>query len=333
MPAGESSRQAAGERSRQPAGEGLRQPADKGLRQSTDESPTQPTGEGLGQLSISVFRSDGPGGLVLPWPADTDPAHDDALYAAVHARGSVTVARDGAEVPLAAGDIVFCAPGRPGLPRFGDDVRMTVFRIPRACLGITESELRRLTGASLSCADGVPALVSNFLTLLASEVGLRRTRIGDRLARNAVDLLAVLVTELLGARTAEPADVGAQTLSRIRDFVELHLTDPDLSPESIALAHHISVRYLHKLFQGEDTTVGQWVRQRRLDACRRDLGRAPHRRLTVAAVAHRWGFTSPSHFSRAFRGAYDMSPSEWQSRAAASDRLTPPAGNPSLAVS
>ncbi|WP_405752734.1 AraC family transcriptional regulator [Streptomyces sp. NBC_00012] len=32
-------------------------------------------------------------------------------------------------------------------------------------------------------------------------------------------------------------------------------------------------------------------------------------------MAHRWGFSSPSHFSRTFRGAYGMSPSEWQSPA------------------
>lgn len=78
-------------------------------------------------------------------------------------------------------------------------------------------------------------------------------------------------------------------MSRIQAFIEEHLTDPDLSPESIALAHHISVRYLHKLFQQEGTTVGQWIRRRRLDACRRELSRSANRRPSVAAVAQRWG--------------------------------------------
>ncbi|MGW0964073.1 AraC family transcriptional regulator [Streptomyces gelaticus] len=32
----------------------------------------------------------------------------------------------------------------------------------------------------------------------------------------------------------------------------------------------------------------------------------------MAAVAQRWGFVSPSHFSRAFRATYGMSPREWQ---------------------
>ncbi|MEV1049026.1 AraC family transcriptional regulator [Streptomyces sp. NPDC049916] len=32
----------------------------------------------------------------------------------------------------------------------------------------------------------------------------------------------------------------------------------------------------------------------------------------VAAVARRWGFVSPSHFSRAFREEYGQSPRDWQ---------------------
>lgn len=33
---------------------------------------------------------------------------------------------------------------------------------------------------------------------------------------------------------------------------------------------------------------------------------------TIAAVANRWGFMSATHFSRVFRAAYGMSPSEWR---------------------
>ncbi|XES00905.1 AraC family transcriptional regulator [Streptomyces sp. S1D4-11] len=49
---------------------------------------------------------------------------------------------------------------------------------------------------------------------------------------------------------------------------------------------------------------------------KRELGRSANRRLSVAAVAQRWGFSSPSHFSRTFRDAYGMSPSAWQASAA-----------------
>jgi AraC-like DNA-binding protein len=119
-------------------------------------------------------------------------------------------------------------------------------------------------------------------------------------------------------------------LPRIRTYIEEHLMEPDLSPEVIARAHHISVRYLHKLFQNDGTTVSQWVRRRRLEACRVELGRS-HRRFTVAAVANRWGFGSASHFSRTFRGAYGMSPREWQSLATSAFPPVTPAPAPAPA--
>ncbi len=248
------------------------------------------------------------------------------LYLGMHVRGAATSVREGARTALEPHDLVFCDPARRHLLQFGDDCRMIFFRVPRGYLGVTESELDQVVGVPVPGGDGLGALVSDFLSALADKADFRRSRPGDRLARTAVHLLSVLLMELLGTgeegEEAEAPTIGSEMLSRIRCFIEEHLMDPDLSPESIARAHHISVRYLHKLFQNEGITVSQWVRRRRLESCRVELGRS-NRRFTVAAVAHRWGFSSPSHFSRTFRGAYGMTPSEWQSLASSAVADTP----------
>ncbi|MFF1506368.1 helix-turn-helix domain-containing protein [Streptomyces sp. NPDC058326] len=240
------------------------------------------------------------------------------VYLAVHVRGPVTVLHERAKTPLEPNDLVFCDPARRHLLRFGEDCQMIFFRVPRCYLGVTESELDQVLGVPVRGGEGIGALVSDFLTALAAKAEFRRSTIGDRRARTAVHLLSVLVMELLAAATTDETDdasgTGNAMLSRIRAYIEQHLMDPDLSPDSIARAHHISVRYLQKLFQNDGSTVSQWVRRRRLEFCRFELGRS-HRRITMAAVAHRWGFSSPSHFSRTFRGAYGMSPSEWQALA------------------
>jgi AraC-like DNA-binding protein len=121
-----------------------------------------------------------------------------------------------------------------------------------------------------------------------------------------------LIAERLGRDTAGTDAAHRALLHRIREYIGRHLSDPDLSPEAIAAAHRISVRYLHRLFQNEGTTVSRWVQHRRLEECRRELGRPGRLSPAVAAVAHRWGFSNPAHFSRAFRAAYGMSPREWQ---------------------
>ncbi|OIJ95632.1 hypothetical protein BIV24_08495 [Streptomyces colonosanans] len=101
-------------------------------------------------------------------------------------------------------------------------------------------------------------------------------------------------------------------VSVILDFIDLHLTDADLSPKTIARAHHISVRYLHRLFKEGGTTVGRWIQHRRLEGCRRALTFRRWENVTIGAVANRWGFQSAAHFSRVFRAAYGMSPQEWR---------------------
>ncbi|WP_329315011.1 helix-turn-helix domain-containing protein [Streptomyces sp. NBC_01278] len=256
-------------------------------------------------------------------PEANDRTH---VYLGVHVRGPVTVVRERAKTLLEPNDLVFCDPARRHLLQFGEDCQMIFFRVPRCYLGVTESELNQVLGVPVRGGEGIGALTSDFLTALAAKAEFRRSAIGDRRARTAVHLLSVLVMELLDADTTDEADDASgavnEMLSRIHGYIEEHLMDPGLSPESIARAHHISVRYLQKLFQNDGSTVSQWVRQRRLEFCRLELGRS-NRRITMAAVAHRWGFSSPSHFSRTFRGAYGMSPSEWQ--ALATSAFAPPA--------
>jgi AraC-like DNA-binding protein len=101
-------------------------------------------------------------------------------------------------------------------------------------------------------------------------------------------------------------------LVRIQGFIQQQLADPRLGPASIAAAHHISLRYLYRLFQHQQTTVGAFIRRQRLERCRRDLADAGLSHLPIHAVAAGWGFTEPAVFSRTFRGAYGMSPREYR---------------------
>ncbi|MEU7021580.1 helix-turn-helix domain-containing protein [Streptomyces sp. NPDC046203] len=126
----------------------------------------------------------------------------------------------------------------------------------------------------------------------------------------APDLATSLATGTAVDTPVDPSAGNRALRARIQAYIDRHLTDADLTPQSIARAHHISLRYLHKLFEGEDATVSRWIQRRRLERSRRDLARYPH--VTIGAVAHRWGFASAAHFSRVFRTAYGMSPRQWR---------------------
>ncbi|MGI5346698.1 helix-turn-helix domain-containing protein [Streptomyces sp. CA-250714] len=203
--------------------------------------------------------------------------------------------------------------------------RMHVFQIPRSMLGVREADLRRITAVPLDADTETAALVIQFLSRLVTRAGSHPPHIGDLLARNAADLLATLIAERLDRDVPDTGTDAAGTALRlrVRAFIDRRLTDRDLSPQTIADAHRISVRYLHRLFQHEGTTVSRWILSRRLEVARRELSRPLRSGPSVTAVAHRWGFTSTSHFSRAFRAAYGMSPREWRNTADQSEHNSP----------
>jgi AraC-like DNA-binding protein len=101
-------------------------------------------------------------------------------------------------------------------------------------------------------------------------------------------------------------------MGRIHAFIDAHLGDPALTPATVAAAHHISLRYLHKLFEPEPQGVAGMIRQRRLERCRHDLLDPAQADRPVAGIAARWGFSSAAHFSRVFRDAYGLPPAEFR---------------------
>ena len=100
--------------------------------------------------------------------------------------------------------------------------------------------------------------------------------------------------------------------TRILTYIQQHLTAPGLCPEQIARAHHISVRQLYKLWAGHELSLTEWIIAERLEGARHALAAPAAAPMTIMAVAHRWGFADPTHFSRRFRGTYGMSPREWR---------------------
>ncbi|MET9502932.1 helix-turn-helix domain-containing protein [Streptomyces sp. NPDC006622] len=251
-----------------------------------------------------------------PRPEHRPHAREAGEYLFVGLRGATRLpVPDPASVRLAPGDICFYDAHRPPELDFPERFRATVFLVPTDLLGLTPADAGRITRTPVARTSRLGALLSPLLSDLARTAATARPPVGEMLAGNAVNLLATLAAEQLGTRTPGPGGQAPPVLARILEYVELHLTEPDLSPEILARAHHISVRYLHKLFQEEGTTVGRWILRRRLEECRRELTRHGRGSRTIAAVAGRWGFTSATHFSRVFRTAYGMSPREWRDSA------------------
>ncbi|MFF0422826.1 helix-turn-helix domain-containing protein [Streptomyces sp. NPDC004520] len=219
---------------------------------------------------------------------------------------------------VAAGDFVLWDTSRPSeaeIPVREGSVGILMLQLPRNALPLCGQHVDRLVASRIPGDHGMAAVLAAFLRSVASQGAQCTGRELDRLGSVAVDLLAATLAQGLDVEEQLPAEVRTQALvRRIHAFIDDHLRDPDLAPAAIAAAHNISVRTLHQLFQGTGETVQARVLRRRLERCRADLGTTallarPH---PVAVIAARWGFSGPAVFSRSFREAYGMSPTEFR---------------------
>lgn len=102
------------------------------------------------------------------------------------------------------------------------------------------------------------------------------------------------------------------TFDRLQSYIGRHFRDPGLSPATAAQANRISVRYLHKVFQGRGTTFGHMLIETRLDEAHRLL-MSSERRLSIGEIAYRCGFINQAHFSSRYRDRFQQTPRQTRS--------------------
>jgi AraC-like DNA-binding protein len=138
----------------------------------------------------------------------------------------------------------------------------------------------------------------------------------DQLGPVELSLTEFLTTCVAGengeSRPGGAAGARAAHLHRICQTIETRLGDPDLSPAKVAEEHGVSQRYLQKLFTLAGKTFSGYVRARRLERCHADLVSPLYAQLSISEICFRWGFNGSSHFSRAFRERYGVSPREYR---------------------
>jgi AraC-like DNA-binding protein len=218
--------------------------------------------------------------------------------------GETFVEQDGRQARLCGGDFTLVDCARPARWATSATHGLAMF-FPRALLPLSADELANLSAVRIPGNHGVGALVSTLLRELVDKVDDSFATGNPRLVAAVLDLLSVaLATRLDRAEAVPAASQQHALLVQVCAYIEDALPDPTLSPSSIAAAHHISLRYLYKLFELRHSSVADWIRTRRLEHCRHDLLDSTLRTLSVSAIGARWGLPNPAHFSRAFRAAY-----------------------------
>ena len=103
-------------------------------------------------------------------------------------------------------------------------------------------------------------------------------------------------------------------INLVLDHARQHLDDV-LEPDGMARMACFSLSHFHRIFKGMiGETFMEHVRRLRLERAAILLG---HTRLTVTRIGLDAGYESPEAFSRAFRTAFDLSPTAYRNKTSA----------------
>ncbi|MFI5928035.1 helix-turn-helix domain-containing protein [Micromonospora sp. NPDC051543] len=241
---------------------------------------------------------------------------DPELYIlALTTSGLGMSSQDGRRSEILAGEFTFYDASRPhDVCHYASEPGRTratsiTALIPHAALPLPPKRMAALFGGRMTGSEGLGALLAQFLVQVTGHPEQYHAADAGRLGALGLDLATTMLGRHLVAEDAVPTEVRRRALvTQVQAYVHRHLGDATLNPQVVADAHHISLRTLHRLFEGENTTVAAYIRDLRLARCRRDLTDPALRAQSVQVIAARWGFGDKAHFSRAFRAAYGMSP-------------------------
>ncbi|MEU8353116.1 helix-turn-helix domain-containing protein [Streptomyces sp. NPDC048845] len=231
-------------------------------------------------------------------------------------RGRQGITQERREASLATGDLVVYSTSRPYeavVEARQGRAASVVVQIPRALVPLPADRVERTLATRMPSQEGIGRLLAGFLTRLATDTTHYRAADVQRLADILVDLITAWLAHHIDAEDRTPAETRGQVqFLQIQSFIRRNLDDIGLAPATIAAAHHISLRTLHRLFQrhAHGTTVTSYISRQRLEHARRDLADPRLAARPVHAVAARWGFRRPADFTRAFRTAYGTTPTD-----------------------
>jgi AraC family transcriptional regulator, positive regulator of tynA and feaB len=266
----------------------------------------QISGHSFAAVRVASFGSTGH--EIVRSPHHTARFPEDNYLVSLQRRGQSRITQEGDTFVLAPGEVGLVDGQKPFRIAFPAPVSRIIAVIPRKTLHARAPWLRQAALRKIAAGSPYADLTRRHLLQLATG--------GHDLDESEASLLAENLCNLLALASARDIPLGALQpevqLEALLAFCRQNLSDPDLSPHTVATRFGISVRTLHMRFARLGETFGRWLLETRLEASSKAL-RDPHQRASsVSEIAYRCGFNDLSHFHKAFRARFDMTPRAWR---------------------
>ncbi len=233
----------------------------------------------------------------------------DTYLAVVLLSGQYMIEQNGREAFLQPGDMTIYDATRPHRIYCPTHFSKLIVTIPRAVMRDRIVGVEHCTAMRISGSEGIGSVAANLIRSAASQAEALEADAFSVLADHSLDLFTLSLVSVR-PQNFNLSRSRSVSLNQVKDFVERHLSDPAMDTEMIATGVRLSPRYINELFNDENTSLMRYVWRRRLENCRKDLLRPVQTGRRVSDIAFRWGFNDLSHFSRAFKQQFELSPRE-----------------------
>jgi len=234
----------------------------------------------------------------------------------IQIEGQALMSQAGRDALLSPGDLTLIDGTRAANFVYPQRYRQLAVQLPHRAVtrrfGVDIPTARLLPGANT-----VPSMVREMTFALYRGADSLPNQQGRPLADTMIDLLGMALDQGSSEQNTLRGDRQDDQIAAIKLFIQNNLSDPRLDPLTIAGAHDISLRHLHRLFSQTQTSVSEWILRCRLERCYADLADPRLRHKAIGEIALNRGFNSFSHFSRTFKDCYGITPRDFRMNAIA----------------
>jgi two-component system response regulator YesN len=126
-----------------------------------------------------------------------------------------------------------------------------------------------------------------------------------------LELLDRLVDEITKVNQQTRASGMKSSSDQLKDYLQLHYSEPDISLNTVASALSFSVSYISLLLKKQGTSFTKYVTELRMEKAKELLAN-PDAKIIV--VANEVGYNDPFYFSHCFKKFYGTSPADYRKK-------------------
>lgn len=225
--------------------------------------------------------------------------------------GDGILQQNGEEILLNPGDWTIYDSTEPYTLIFPDTYEQLILKIPRSALTTQIPLIESLTAKRFDRSDGISLVAKQMMININQHYETVKSEHHARLANILLDL----VTSSVNSSFLDlPVDRGNRTVwfVQIREFIDRHYKNCDLTIDQIARKFNFSKRYIHIIFQEENVSVAKYITKKRLAYAKQLLADPMQAHRTITEISLMAGFNNTAHFRKVFKQNEQLSPKAYR---------------------